>query len=448
MSKKNGAGLFDETVGPWGARVRVKETRPGGKVVLLFPHRDPDKSGYDREPLNFKVRNPDGTLNEEAARKARNEARRLSDLLDAGTLPDDLEPDPDEVTFGELFDAFREHEIPHKSERRRKELRRHLEGLERFLGRGMLVPDFTARDWEAFARQRIRGEIDLRGRPVPEEERKEVSPTTAAYDLSVLRQVCSWGTGFRVPEEEERPLPDGRRFLLEFDPTRDNRCTYPKARNPARPVCSDERFRKLLRASEDVRIGRGETSVRPPLRELLVVARGTGRRIGAIVGLRWADWRPDRGRHGELRWRAEEDKIGREWRAPVPRAVREALEGLHRRRLAESGVPGPEAPIFPALEADGHVRVDVTRGWLLEAEEIAGLDHPEGFGWHALRRAWATKRKDLPLKDVAAAGGWADTQALRICYQHADPETTEAVVLHEDPFTADGEEGGEEEDGD
>ena len=71
----------------------------------------------------------------------------------------------------------------------------------------------------------------------------------------------------------------------------------------------------------------------------------------------------------------------------------------------------------------------MTRKWLKKAEKLAGIEHVEGFGWHSFRRMWATKRKHLSLKDVAAAGGWKDTQTLQRCYQHADPETLEAVVL-------------------
>lgn len=42
---------------------------------------------------------------------------------------------------------------------------------------------------------------------------------------------------------------------------------------------------------------------------------------------------------------------------------------------------------------------------------------------------WATKRKHLPAKDMAAAGDWKDTATLQRVYQHADPETLEAVVM-------------------
>lgn len=66
--------------------------------------------------------------------------------------------------------------------------------------------------------------------------------------------------------------------------------------------------------------------------------------------------------------------------------------------------------------------------WLCRAELAAGLPKLEGGLWHPHRRMWATLRKQLPLKDVAAAGGWADTDTLLRCYQHDDPETVKRVI--------------------
>lgn len=105
--------------------------------------------------------------------------------------------------------------------------------------------------------------------------------------------------------------------------------------------------------------------------------------------------------------------------------MREGLEELRRQR------PGiGEAWIFEAPEAPGkHLRVETARGWLLQAEAELGLTHPDGFGFHALRRAWATRRKSLPAQDVAAVGGWVDTSTLQNLYQRADQETMEQVVL-------------------
>lgn len=48
------------------------------------------------------------------------------------------------------------------------------------------------------------------------------------------------------------------------------------------------------------------------------------------------------------------------------------------------------------------------------------------------RRVWATERKDLPLKDVAAAGGWRDTSTL-LRYQQPDAATMRSVVEFEPP---------------
>ena len=50
-----------------------------------------------------------------------------------------------------------------------------------------------------------------------------------------------------------------------------------------------------------------------------------------------------------------------------------------------------------------------------------------------LRRRWATKRKHLPLRDVAEAGGWRDLTTLLTCYQQPDEETLREVVDYEKP---------------
>ncbi len=70
----------------------------------------------------------------------------------------------------------------------------------------------------------------------------------------------------------------------------------------------------------------------------------------------------------------------------------------------------------------------------MKAEEFAKLEHVPGFGWHAFRRMWATKRKHHALKDLAAAGGWKDLETLQTVYQAADPERIEAAVLEAAPL--------------
>lgn len=67
------------------------------------------------------------------------------------------------------------------------------------------------------------------------------------------------------------------------------------------------------------------------------------------------------------------------------------------------------------------------------AYELSGLSKPDGSLWHAFRRLWATERKHLPIKDVAAAGGWQDIVTLTKCYQQADEETMRSVVEYKKP---------------
>lgn len=62
---------------------------------------------------------------------------------------------------------------------------------------------------------------------------------------------------------------------------------------------------------------------------------------------------------------------------------------------------------------------------------MAGVEPQEGTLWHAYRRMWVTERKDLPAKDVAEAGGWADAQMVERVYTQADEDTTLSVVMHE-----------------
>jgi len=46
---------------------------------------------------------------------------------------------------------------------------------------------------------------------------------------------------------------------------------------------------------------------------------------------------------------------------------------------------------------------------------------------------WATDRKSLPVKDVAAAGGWKDIMTLMECYQQPEEETLRSVVEYQKP---------------
>lgn len=239
-----------------------------------------------------------------------------------------------------------------------------------------------------------------------------------AKDLKALRAACRRATIERTASGD---------FVLESDPTRG--LALPVERNPRRPIYDSARFDALMAVADRVQMrlgwGRKARFERSHLRTLVRLASDTGRRISSILALRWSDWHPELGKHGKLRWQAEEDKVGREWFAPVTPEVRAELERLRRER------PGVgEALLFPMPnDMSRPVRVENASDWLRHAEKLADLKSVPGGVWHPFRRRWATERKHLSPKDVAAVGGWVDTATLQKCYQVPDEATMEAVVL-------------------
>lgn len=111
--------------------------------------------------------------------------------------------------------------------------------------------------------------------------------------------------------------------------------------------------------------------------------------------------------------------MGQRWRCPISEEVREALAAaLKKRQRVGPGpiFPGPRNRKIPNL-------YQVASAWLREAEKLAKLQPQKGTLWHAYRRLWASARKDLPVVDVAQAGGWKSLAALKLAYQRPDDET-------------------------
>ncbi len=88
-----------------------------------------------------------------------------------------------------------------------------------------------------------------------------------------------------------------------------------------------------------------------------------------------------------------------------------------------------DVPLFPAPKDDSKaIRRDLAARWLLKAEQLAELPELAGGQFHPYRRLWATERKNLPVQDVAAAGGWKSMETVQRLYQQADGATTLAAV--------------------
>ncbi|MDT8342682.1 MAG: tyrosine-type recombinase/integrase [Longimicrobiales bacterium] len=405
--KRAAPATWSYSVGEYGAKVRAYEREPGGILYGCVPNVG--GRGYVRASLGHRDRE-----------RAEQWALSQSQKLRAGVT----ELETGRVTLATVFALYARHATPQKSERVQREDARRREMWARVLG-GTLDPSRITRSrWEAFARERVAGAIDCRGfrSGHPEHQPGQASPRTLEADQRWLRAVLTWATSWTI-EATGRPLLDSnpvRGFPVQTE------------RNPARPVMTDTRYEKLLAVAGQVereftREGRRRTE-RTYLRELLILAHETGRRITPICKLRWSDiqWERSETRpHGAIAWPGQTDKQGREWTAPITAAVRHALEE-HRQRHPGVG----DALLFPSpRDASRPITKDTALKWLREAEERAELGTEARMTWHAIRRAWATARKHHADADVAQAGGWGDTRSLQLCYQAADEATTLRVIL-------------------
>ena len=115
-------------------------------------------------------------------------------------------------------------------------------------------------------------------------------------------------------------------------------------------------------------------------------------------------------KHGAILWRGEYHKMRVSRVTPIGRQLREEIDRYLNVWDAE------------ARANEKRTTRHMANAMLRRAEALAGLPKVRGAGWHAFRRGWATSRKDLPDVDVAEAGGWKGTKAMKLSYQQ--PTTT------------------------
>lgn len=310
-------------------------------------------------------------------------------------------------TLARLFAKYDAHRTPHKSEGEQSEDRRRVKMWNRVLGAGKDPHLVTRGEWEQFIRDRKSGAINQLGKPVKQpEDRRPVRDGTVRSDCLWLRQVFGWATTWREGNEP---------YLMRENPVRG--FDVPDEQNVRRPVASTDRYEKIMAVARHVH---------PFLPELLSIVHGTGRRVSAVLKLRYENLELVKSKkrpHGAIAWPGETDKMGKAWSAPIGADVRATLERMLRER------PGIGAAYLFPVKPETPVPYDTARRWLIEAEQLAELPKQEGSLWHAYRRAWATSRKHLPIGDVAQAGGWESTETLQRCYTQPDDETILAVVL-------------------
>ena len=322
------------------------------------------------------------------------------------------------TSLGRLFALYQTHRTPRKTQGEQLDDARRIDMWTRVLGARKDPHKIMLAEWEAFIDARQSGSIDSRGMPVAEGKRRSVGARRVEADLKWLRWVLNWGTKWR-----DR---DGR-YLLRENAVRGY--DIPTEKNPRRPVATQDRYEALRSVSDSVVMevwwDSGRAKRRSYLSELLDIVNGTGRRISAVLQLRYQDQRLDEGPHGAICWPADTDKQGREWLVPISPSVRRALDRI----LAER--PGIGAAyLFPSpTDQTQPIAYERVRTWFQQAERLAGVSKQQGSLWHAFRRKWATERKHLSAADVARAGGWSSVETLQRCYQQPDEATMLRVVL-------------------
>lgn len=442
---KTANDLLPYSIGERPNTVRVFR-RPGRRSIYIRtwnPSKRGGRGGWEKRSLGH-----------DDPEKAKAQAAELHARLVAGR--EALRGERD-LTLRHLLALYEKHRTPQKGKQTRRADRRRSELWTRVLGAGKAVAGISRAEWDGFVARRSSGAIDARGEPVPEtapcpacgdaeepddacgrcggsgriEPRRSVGPNTVRKDCQYLLAVLNWAVDWRTEHGE---------YLLRENPCRGY--PLPREKNPRRPVATDDRVRAIRETAPRVEMevtwaaaagpdeGRaGRRTVRSHLPALFDLAVETGRRLSSILRLRYSDFIPDRGPHGSVRWRAEEDKEGRESVVPLSALARAAVD-RHAARLRRLGLPGiGDAPLFPSPESPAEPTSRyLADKWLREAERLAGVEPHDGSLRHAYRRHWATARKRLPAPDVAAAGGWAGPETLERVYQQADEETMYEVV--------------------
>jgi integrase len=264
-------------------------------------------------------------------------------------------------------------------------------------------------------------------------------------EFKVLRRFFTWATK-EVREDGTTWLPANHAFLTIGTP--------PKPAKRKRQAMSQPLYDALLAVAPQVS---------EDLRDLLELLHETGRRVGALLKLEFAD-----ANHaaGTLRWRRVFDKTGEE--SVVPASDR-AL-ALIRARAERLSVPVdaplpvfsravrplrlPTPPKQPSLRrsATWKARCDNLRAvheqrvararreplrartaldWLDKAFQVAEEARPEDrFAFHALRRKFAVDMRSAGIPDPVTRqiGGWRDEKTFHDVYADVTPDMQRAAL--------------------
>jgi integrase len=486
-------GSGREVVGWVGRRGhnRVSVIRRRGVLWLEFNERT--ETGARKRQM----RRCDGHTVEAATREARALAAELGSkpkpavVRRGGVTPSGI------VALGQLFQRYREHFLPTVSADERQYSRAVLGMFERLIGAATPAIAIGEAEWRRYMHVRMssaaepdltlfpelkggtlveRGRLrfaqfrDANGvmrervvppslltdvqrdpdRPVGWRWPEPVNKRAIQRDFKVLRRAFAWGTK-QVRPDGSKWLPAELAFLALTPP--------PKPPKRKRQPMSDALYEALRAVAPEVSTD---------LADLLELLHETGRRIGAVLHLEFAD--ADY-RAGTLRWRCVFDKSDEEAVvAASPRAL-----AIVRARAERCGIPlDAPLPVFarqvrplrlparpiqnsPRRLADWEARVEGRRrvhaqlverargrrllartalDWLDRAFTLAQLTRPEDrFAFHSLRRKFATDMREAGVPDAVtcAIGGWNDVKTFNEVYADVTPAMQRAAINRRSP---------------
>jgi integrase/ribosomal protein L28 len=330
-----------------------------------------------------------------------------------------------ELTIGEVFDVYRELRFPSLA----YDTKLHMGGAMKHFtfvwGRDLRVADINQPLVDQFIAARVSG---IEGPGLSEKSARGVCLGSARGEIVRLGTIFNFVgalkhegkavfpssplTGVRLPPDDpnvRRPVASARRYrlLLQYEP-------------------------KLLAHLQRHYPYKSNPHIRDLYRMILVIARETGRRIGAIRRLRmkhllrteeqvrtalataggfhdeeWADSWPA----GAIHWARETDKKRFARVTPLSRRVRRQLESY----LAEHPDAGnPEAYVFPHPSVPGRcIDNEMLWRWMNTLEEIVrenGHVLPKlAMGqYHPFRRMWRSERSGaFDARLISMVGGWS-----------------------------------------
>jgi integrase len=406
-----------------GLLLRITELEPGGDLYAVRMEQGKQRmvklyrEGPSGELLQCRRTDLGSTAREQTdgaramAYELIEELASTGGTLRAGSTSGPAASPGEVVTLERLVDMYEAHGLHGRSEQYRQEQPAKIRRL-------IAILDAADRDVRSLCRSDVE-QYTARRRA------EGMRQGTIASALSALKIALNWATEHRrvdgSPVLEHNPIA---RLRIRREP------------QPRRPRADEPRYLALRAVADQLPDG---------FSTALDLVWGTGRRISAVLSLRWGDvildpataarmaselddgiaWTAADFPHGGVRW-----YTGRRTTNKTQEQVR-PLNGLARAALdrARPDICPAETWVFPApTDAARRLGYFVAKKWLHRAENLAKLPHVRGGGWHAFRRGWATARKHHPLADVAMIGGWRDVTTLRDCYVQPDVATMRAIV--------------------